>query len=78
MQDNAILWWRSLRSEQFLPTLHRALIWLAIICQLLYILLPFDLIPEATYGFFGFLDDLFVFILVILVVGSILRSMNGG
>lgn len=27
---------------------------------LIYVLFPFDILPEAVYGIFGFIDDFFV------------------
>ncbi len=33
-----------------------------------YILLPYDIIPEAVYGVFGLIDDLFLILLVLILV----------
>lgn len=34
---------------------------------ILYLLLPLDIIPERLFGFFGFLDDIFIFLFMILM-----------
>lgn len=38
---------------------------------LIYILSPFDLIPEAIFGIFGFIDDLVALGFLIFVVGDL-------
>jgi len=61
---------RHLSSELFtfggLAFVFRLRVFFLVLCTLLYVLMPFDIIPEGIVGIFGILDDaLFVFILVI-------------
>ena len=37
-----------------------------LLCMVLYLLSPFDLLPEAALGVFGLIDDL-MFLLIILI-----------
>ena len=39
--------------------------------MMLYIISPFDLIPEAIFGIIGFIDDLFMVVVVIFVISNI-------
>lgn len=41
-----------------------------IISLIIYIILPFDLIPEAIFGGFGLIDDLFTFFGLIIVIAN--------
>lgn len=58
------------------------LIWMfrmrVIICfiaALLYFVSPLDIIPEAAFGILGFLDDLFIFLLLAIYVSIIYRQV---
>jgi len=42
-----------------------------IIIFIVYILSPFDLIPEAIFGIIGYIDDLIIFAVMILFVTNI-------
>jgi RING finger protein 170 len=42
-----------------------------ILFMMLYIISPFDLIPEAIFGIIGFIDDLFMVVVVIFVISNI-------
>lgn len=39
-----------------------------------YFLAPFDIVPEAVFGLFGFIDDLLVGFFMIIVMVHILRA----
>ena len=41
---------------------------------LLYLLLPFDLVPEVVFGIFGLVDDLIVVCVVIFMVTRTFRE----
>lgn len=41
----------------------------------LYFISPLDIIPEAVFGIFGFLDDLFILLLLAIYVSLIYRSV---
>ena len=43
---------------------------LMILSGLIYVLSPFDLIPEVVFGIFGLLDDFLVIIVIFLVVAQ--------
>jgi len=53
---------------------------LYIITTLVYVLSPFDLIPEAVFGLLGLMDDFGVIILAVVAVGAhmfdILQNQN--
>ena len=40
------------------------------LCGSLYILSPFDVVPEAIFGIFGVVDDLCVVIAVVIATGA--------
>ena len=45
------------------------------IAALLYFISPFDIIPEAAFGILGFLDDLFVLLLLGIYIALIYRQV---
>lgn len=45
------------------------------ITALLYFISPLDLIPEAVFGIFGFLDDIFIILLLAIYVSIIYRQV---
>ncbi|OWF47379.1 E3 ubiquitin-protein ligase RNF170-like [Mizuhopecten yessoensis] len=58
------------------------LIWMfrlrVIVCflaALLYFISPLDIIPEAMFGLFGFLDDLFILLLLAIYISIIYRQV---
>lgn len=53
-------------SEGFRYLIYQILTKTHIIILILYILSPFDLIPEAIFGIFGLLDDLIIFCVLIM------------
>jgi RING finger protein 170 len=40
-----------------------------------YILLPFDLVPEVVFGLVGFLDDIVIIIWVLFMIVGIYRTI---
>jgi hypothetical protein len=48
--QNIRIAWREILAVNTLPTLQRALVLLGFLFQLLYLLSPFDLISEASFG----------------------------
>lgn len=42
---------------------------------LLYLVSPLDIIPESVFGFFGFLDDLFITLLLAVYISVIYRRL---
>ena len=42
---------------------------------LLYFISPFDIIPEAAFGILGFLDDLFILLLLAIYIALIYRQV---
>ena len=44
----------------------------------LYFISPLDLIPEAVFGIFGFLDDVFIILLLAIYVSLIYRQYVQG
>ena len=45
---------------------------------IVYILSPIDLIPEASFGVFGLLDDLLSLVMLLLGVGYWYRTLLAG
>ncbi|TGZ64059.1 hypothetical protein CRM22_006555 [Opisthorchis felineus] len=45
-------------------------------CALLYILSPWDVIPEVVAGFFGLIDDLLVFVIFSLHTYAVYRTIT--
>lgn len=41
---------------------------------LMYLLLPFDLVPEVVFGIFGLVDDLIVVLVVVFMVTRTFRE----
>ncbi|XP_052774109.1 E3 ubiquitin-protein ligase RNF170-like [Mya arenaria] len=70
---------RHLYSEFFtvggLLFMFRLRIVVCFLMALLYFLSPFDIIPEAVFGIFGFLDDLFILLLLAIYVSMIYRNV---
>ena len=62
---------QDLFSPQGLLQLWRVRIVVMLLCLLLYLISPFDLLPEAVLGLFGLLDDLII-ILIIIVYSTII------
>ncbi|KAL4235877.1 hypothetical protein ACF0H5_004266 [Mactra antiquata] len=53
----------------------RVRIMILFIAALLYFVSPLDIIPEALFGIFGFLDDLFILFLLAIYVSLIYRNV---
>ena len=69
---------RHLMQELFsvngLVWMFRIRIILCLFAALLYLLLPFDLLPEAVFGILGYLDDILVVLLLTVYVTVIYRN----
>jgi len=70
---------RHVASEFFtvggLVAMFRLRIIVVFFAALLYFVSPFDIIPEAVFGIFGFLDDLFIILLLAIYVSIIYRNV---
>jgi len=80
LRDTPVLlqrFWRELLSggPATFALLRQIRLWIIVGSALLYVLSPFDIIPEVMFGFFGVLDDLMVLIIVAVMVGGIVRSI---
>lgn len=51
----------------------RIRILLVLLAALLYLISPFDIIPEAAFGILGLLDDFFILLLLAIYVSIIYR-----
>ncbi|VDP30210.1 unnamed protein product [Soboliphyme baturini] len=56
-----------------LVVMFRFRIVVCVLAALVYALSPFDLIPEACFGILGFLDDAFVFVLLLIYLSILYR-----
>lgn len=45
------------------------------LAALLYFISPFDIIPEAVFGILGFLDDIFILLLLAIYIALIYRQV---
>ena len=45
------------------------------LAAILYLISPFDLVPEAVFGFLGLLDDLFILLLLAIYISIIYRRV---
>ena len=50
----------------------RILVWL--ILGILYVISPYDIIPEQVFGVIGLTDDLLIVIYVLITIGLIMQS----
>jgi len=48
---------------------------LCFVVALFYLISPLDIIPEAVFGFFGLLDDVFVTLLLAVYISVIYRRL---
>lgn len=46
-----------------------------ILAAFLYLISPLDILPEGAFGVIGFLDDLFIFLLVAIYISIIYRQV---
>lgn len=60
--------------ERTLPFFIRARVYLAAAASALYVISPFDFIPEAIAGIFGLLDDIIIVLICFMYVASLYRS----
>ncbi|XP_013415214.1 E3 ubiquitin-protein ligase RNF170 isoform X2 [Lingula anatina] len=52
----------------------RLRIFLVFVAAILYFISPLDIIPESVFGFVGFLDDLFIVLLLMIYITVIYRN----
>lgn len=76
--NNVVLTVRTMRAVEFLPILHKLLVLLSFVLQLVYVLSPIDLLPENAFGLLGFIDDVIVVVVLLVITGVVIRSMHGG
>jgi len=69
---NAVGLYYNFNNLSFIPKLT---VIVMVILSLLYLLLPFDVLPESVFGVLGFLDDLFVLLLTIMLLGLYYRHI---
>lgn len=61
--------------QRTLPLVFRARMVFAMILSMIYVLSPIDLLPEGVLGVIGFLDDVFILLIVFLHLAAIYRSI---
>ena len=67
--------WREFFSVGGLVMMFRFRIVLCLVAVLAYLLSPLDILPEALFGVIGFLDDIFILLLVLIYVTIIYRQV---
>lgn len=65
--------WLEFFSEGGLFLMFRLRVVMCFVAALMYLLSPLDIVPEAAFGVLGLLDDLFIFVLILLYVSVIYR-----
>lgn len=63
----------AIQSVQFLSFLHLGVIALSIP---LYLLLPFDIIPESAFGILGLVDDIIIIFCILLLIVIRFRELT--
>ncbi|CAD5163573.1 unnamed protein product [Musa acuminata subsp. malaccensis] len=61
--------------QRALPLAFRARTVLSMLFSVIYVLSPFDILPERIFGFVGFLDDLLVLVIVFLNLAAVYRAL---
>ncbi|XP_077981589.1 E3 ubiquitin-protein ligase RNF170-like [Glandiceps talaboti] len=67
--------WGEFFSLGGLVWMFRLRILLCLLAAILYFISPLDIIPEAVFGILGFMDDLFVILLLLIYVSIIYRNI---
>ncbi|XP_070564321.1 E3 ubiquitin-protein ligase RNF170-like [Ptychodera flava] len=67
--------WGEFFSLGGLVWMFRLRIVLCLLAAILYFVSPLDIIPEAVFGLIGFMDDLFVILLLLIYVSIIYRNI---
>lgn len=65
--------WNEFFSVGGLVYMFRIRIVLCLLAGFIYLISPLDVIPEAVFGLLGFLDDLFVFLLLAIYLSILYR-----
>ncbi|KAF0309975.1 E3 ubiquitin-protein ligase RNF170 [Amphibalanus amphitrite] len=65
--------WREAVSPGGVLLLLRVRVVMCFLMALVYLVLPFDLLPEAVYGAIGLLDDLFIVVAMLMYVAVLYR-----
>lgn len=66
---------QDLVSPRGIMQLWRLRIIVMLICVVLYLLSPLDLLPEAVLGLFGFFDDLLILLIVLMYCIFVYRQV---
>ena len=66
---------RSMLLVNFTMVMFRIRVLICLMGIFFYILLPIDILPEAVFGIFGFMDDLFISIALLARVVLIFRRL---
>mmetsp|Transcript_10851 Transcript_10851/g.20061 ORF Transcript_10851/g.20061 Transcript_10851/m.20061 type:complete len:240 (-) Transcript_10851:84-803(-) len=61
-------------SRQVLNTMYRIRILALAMAAFLYLLSPVDLLPEAVFGLVGFMDDVFVILILLILITTTFRN----
>ncbi|KAB7506336.1 E3 ubiquitin-protein ligase [Armadillidium nasatum] len=69
--------WAELFTWRGLGVLYRMRIILCFVVAFIYAVVPFDIVPEAFFGFLGLLDDLFITLFLLLQVATFYRNHVG-
>lgn len=67
--------WRYFWSGDGIRMLFRLRIVMFLGMAVFYVLLPFDLLPEVVFGIFGLLDDIIVFVLILMYLVVAFRNV---
>lgn len=66
--------WQELFSDRGPFLVRRLYLGYVFLLLLVYLLLPFDIIPETVFGLLGFLDDIILIIIALVYISFLYRA----
>ena len=66
--------WQELFSERGPFLIRRLYLGYVVLLLALYLLSPFDILPESVFGLFGYLDDLMLILIAIVYISFVYRA----
>lgn len=70
--------WSELFSERGPNLIRRLYLRYILVLLVLYLLSPFDLIPESVFGLLGYVDDLMIVLVVVVYISFLYRNVLTG
>lgn len=67
--------WEELFSERGPLLIRRLYLGYILLLLVVYLLSPFDLLPESVFGFLGYIDDLMILLIALVYVTFLYRNV---